>query len=73
MSGYLMRSKQGMTLIEVVASAVLLLICIGGITTLLYQSTETSHCVYYAYVASNLAQNRVDWIRELRKLKAIRL
>ncbi|MEA3369075.1 MAG: prepilin-type N-terminal cleavage/methylation domain-containing protein [Candidatus Ratteibacteria bacterium] len=64
-----MRNKNGMTLIEVIASIILLLICIGGITALLYQSTETSHCVYYTYVAANLAKNRVELIRELRKTK----
>ena len=64
-----MRKRYGMTLVEVMVSMILIFLFISGVMALIYQCTETSHTVYYLYTATNLAKNRIEWVRELRRNK----
>ncbi len=64
-----MRNKRGMTLIEIMVSVILFVLCIAGVMALIYHSTVASYSVYYTYLATNLAKNRIEWIREHRANK----
>ncbi len=67
--GVLTVDKKGMSFIEIMVSIVVFVICIGAIMALVKQSTETSSSVYYTYLATNLAKNRIEWLREYRVSK----
>ena len=56
-----------MSLTEVLIAMALIALCIGGIVSLLVQGIRMGKGVDYMYVATNLAKNRIERIREVRK------
>jgi Tfp pilus assembly protein PilV len=56
-----------MSLTEVVVAAALATIVVGGIMGVITQTATLGQGVDYTYVASNLAKNRIERIREIRK------
>lgn len=64
-----MKSDKGMSLTEVVAAAALTTIIVGGIIAVITQTATLGQGVDYTYVASTLAKNRIERIREIRKDK----
>jgi len=61
--------KKGMSLVEVVAAIALAVLAMGGIISVTTQSASLGQAVDYTYVASNLAKNRIERIREIRRDK----
>jgi Tfp pilus assembly protein PilV len=61
--------KKGMSLIEVVAAVALAVLAMGGIISVTTQSASLGQTVDYTYAASNLAKNRIERIREIRRDK----
>lgn len=59
--------KKGMTLVEIVVSLALVALSIGGILSVLIQSANLAQSVDYAYIAADLAKNRIEWVREIRR------
>ncbi|MCM8782148.1 MAG: hypothetical protein NC828_03760 [Candidatus Omnitrophica bacterium] len=62
-----MKSKKGISLTEVVMAIGLVAICIGAIVGLVVQSVELGSGSEYAFTAMNLAKNRIERIREIRR------
>lgn len=62
-----MKLNKGMSLTEVVIAAGLAAIAVGGIIAVITQTATLGQSVDYTYVASNLAKNRIERIREIRK------
>ena len=63
----LTRFKKAMTLTEVVIAMALVALSIGGIMSVIVQSMTLEQSVDSAYVAMNLAKNRIERIREIRR------
>lgn len=63
------RSRLGVSLTEVLMAMALITLCVGGIVALSAQSVGAGQSNDYAYVATNLAKNRMERIRQIRKDK----
>lgn len=64
-----MKLNKGMSLTEVVIATGLATLAVGGIIAVITQTATLGHSVDYSYVASTLAKNRIERIREIRKDK----
>lgn len=64
-----MKLNKGMSLTEVVIAMGLAALAVGGIIAVITQTATLGQSVDYTYVASNLAKNRIERIREIRKDK----
>lgn len=62
-----MKNKKGITFAEVVIALALLSLSIGGIIGVLVQNSGTGQSIDYTYVATNLAKNRIERLREVRR------
>ena len=62
-----MRNKKGMSLVEVIVALALLVLSIGSIVGILMQNINTGKAIDYSYVATNLAKNRIERLREVRR------
>lgn len=62
-----MKSNKGVTIIEGVIASALLLLALGGILSLFIQNIKAGKIVDYVYVATNLAKNEIERIREIRR------
>lgn len=60
-------SKRGISIVEVLVAMALIALCLGGILSLLVQGMGMGGGVDNAFVATSLARNRVERIREIRK------
>ena len=60
-------NAKGISFIEILVCIALFLICVGGLTALIAQSTVVSHTAYYTYLASSLARNRIEWVGGSKK------
>jgi Tfp pilus assembly protein PilV len=58
---------EGTSLIETVMALALVAICIGGILGVVVQSVELGQSRERAYIAMNLAKNRLERIRQIRR------
>jgi type II secretory pathway pseudopilin PulG len=57
----------GMTLTEVVVATALAALSIGGIMGVVVQGMDLGNRADYAYAAANIAKNRIERVREIRK------
>ncbi len=62
-----MMNKKGMSLVEVIVALALLVLSIGSILGVLIQNMNTGRTIDYSYVATNLAKNRIERLREVRR------
>lgn len=62
-----MKLNKGMSLTEVVVATALVTVAVGGIIAVTVQGTTLGQSTDYAYVALNLAKNRIERLREIRK------
>lgn len=62
-----MKNKKGITFAEVIIALALLTLSIGGIVGVLVQNSSTGQSIDYTYVATNLAKNRIERLREVRR------
>jgi len=62
-----LKAHSGMTLVEVMASVLLLTLLVGTVLTLLIQNMKMGETIDYNYAAVNIAKSRMDRIRELRR------
>jgi prepilin-type N-terminal cleavage/methylation domain-containing protein len=58
--------RKGMSLTEVLIAMALVALSIGGIISLLIQGIGMDQSVDYTYVATSLAKNRIERIRQIR-------
>lgn len=61
------KHRPAMTLAELAVALALVTISIGGIVSVLYQTADLSQAVDSSYVAADLARNRIERIREIRR------
>lgn len=62
-----MKNKKGITFAEVIIALALLTLSVGGIVGVLVQNSSTGQSIDYTYVATNLAKNRIERLREVRR------
>lgn len=62
-----MKTNKGVSIIEGLIATALLLLALGGILSLITQNIKAGKIVDYAYISTNLAKNRVERIREIRR------
>lgn len=62
-----MKTNKGMTIIECVVASVIMLLALGGILSLFLQNIKAGKMVDYTYIATNLAKNRIERVREIRR------
>ena len=66
---FIMNKRAGMTLLEVMIAAFLLAVCCAGVLGVIYQNMSTGQSIDRAYVSTNLAKNRIERLREIRRDK----
>lgn len=62
-----MKSNKGITIIECIVASVLMLLALGGILSLFMQNIKAGKMVDYSYISANLAKNRIERVREIRR------
>lgn len=61
------KNRRAMTLAELAMALALVALSIGGIISVLFQSSDLAQAVDSSYVAAELARNRIERIREVRR------
>ena len=56
-------TRKGMSLTEVLVAMALVTLCIGGIVTLIVQGMGLGQSADYMFVATNLANNKIEKVR----------
>ncbi len=62
-----MKRNKGVTLTECLVATAFMMLALGGMLALFVQNSRAGKIVDYSYVATNLAKNRVERIREVRR------
>ena len=63
------QNKIGFTLVEVMVAVALLGLCTAGILGVVFQNMSTGLSIDRTYVSINLAKNRIERLREIRRDK----
>lgn len=67
LSFFFRRSITGISLTEVLVATALIAIAVGGIVSVLAQSVGLGKSSDYTYVATSLAKNRIERIKQIKK------